>query len=97
MSTMDDRLHRLKHHRRGSRFSDGRFVYGSNRGHDSVTIFARQSQGLFGSVVGWQPDPRQRARVSWPRPSPGIFSTRAKRQGDTVVHVRKVDGSSWQG
>ena len=33
---------------------DGRFVYGSNRGHDSVTIFAANPEGLL-SVVGWQP------------------------------------------
>ncbi|MBO0753074.1 MAG: lactonase family protein, partial [Bradyrhizobiaceae bacterium] len=33
---------------------DGRFVYGSNRGHDSVTIFAADADGLL-SVSGWQP------------------------------------------
>ena len=30
---------------------DGRFVYGSNRGHDSVAIFAANPDGLL-SVVG---------------------------------------------
>src|SRR6266851_192049 len=70
---------------------DGRFVYGSNRGHDSVTIFAANPEGLL-SVVGWQP-----TQGSGPRfiglDSAGHFLYAANEQGDTVVTFR-VDGSS---
>jgi 6-phosphogluconolactonase len=70
---------------------DGRFVYGSNRGHDSVTIFAASPEGLL-SVVGWQPTQGSGPRFIGLDPA-GHFLNAANEQGDTVVTFR-VDGSS---
>jgi 6-phosphogluconolactonase (cycloisomerase 2 family) len=70
---------------------DGRFVYGSNRGHDSVTIFAANPQGLL-SVVGWQPTQGSGPRFIGLDPA-GHFLYAANEQGDTVVTFR-VDGGS---
>ena len=70
---------------------DGRFVYGSNRGHDSVTIFAANPEGLL-SVVGWQPTQGSSPRFIGLDPA-GRFLYAANEQGDTVVTFR-VDGSS---
>jgi 6-phosphogluconolactonase (cycloisomerase 2 family) len=70
---------------------DGRFVYGSNRGHDSVTIFAANPEGLL-SVVGWQPTQGSTPRFIGLDPA-GHFLYAANEQGDTVVTFR-VDGSS---
>lgn len=70
---------------------DGRFVYGSNRGHDSVTIFATNPEGLL-SVVGWQPTQGSSPRFIGLDPA-GHFLHAANEQGDTVVTFR-VDGSS---
>jgi 6-phosphogluconolactonase len=70
---------------------DGRFVYGSNRGHDSVTIFAANPEGLL-SVVGWQSTQGSGPRFIGLDPA-GHFLHAANEQGDTVVTFR-VDGSS---
>jgi 6-phosphogluconolactonase (cycloisomerase 2 family) len=70
---------------------DGRFVYGSNRGHDSVTIFAANPQGLL-SVVGWQPTQGSGPRFIGLDPA-GHFLYAANEQGDTVVTFA-VEGSS---
>ena len=70
---------------------DGRFVYGSNRGHDSVTIFAANAQGLL-SVVGWQPSQGAGPRFIGLDPA-GRFLHAANEQGDTVVTFG-VDASS---
>src|SRR5215467_1778058 len=70
---------------------DGRFAYGSNRGHDSVTIFAVSPEGLL-SVVGWQPTQGSTPRFIGLDPS-GHFLYAANEQGDTVVTFRR-DGSS---
>jgi 6-phosphogluconolactonase len=70
---------------------DGRFVYGSNRGHDSVTIFAVSPEGLL-SAVGWQPTQGSSPRFIGLDPA-GRFLYAANEQGDTVVTFR-VDGSS---
>lgn len=70
---------------------DGRFVYGSNRGHDSVTIFAANAEGLL-SVVGWQPTQGSGPRFIGLDPA-GHFLHAANEQGDNVVTFR-VDGSS---
>jgi 6-phosphogluconolactonase len=70
---------------------DGHFVYGSNRGHDSVTIFAANPEGLL-SVVGWQPTQGSSPRFIGLDPA-GHFLYAANEQGDTVVTFR-VDGSS---
>jgi 6-phosphogluconolactonase len=70
---------------------DGRFVYGSNRGHDSVSIFAANPEGLL-SVVGWQPTQGSGPRFIGLDPA-GHFLHAANEQGDTVVTFR-VDGSA---
>ena len=70
---------------------DGRFVYGSNRGHDSVTIFTANPEGLL-SVVGWQPTQGSSPRFIGLDPA-GHFLYVANEQGDTVVTFR-VDGGS---
>jgi 6-phosphogluconolactonase (cycloisomerase 2 family) len=70
---------------------DGRFVYGSNRGHDSVTIFAANAEGLL-SVVGWQPTQGSGPRFIGLDPA-GRFLQAANEQGDTVVTFR-VDANS---
>ena len=70
---------------------DGRFVYGSNRGHDSVTIFAANPEGLL-SVIGWQPTQGSSPRFIGLDPA-GHFLYAANEQGDTVVTFR-VDGAS---
>jgi len=70
---------------------DGRFAYGSNRGHDSVTIFAVSPEGLL-SVVGWQPTQGSTPRFIGLDPT-GHFLYAANEQGDTVVTFRR-DGSS---
>jgi 6-phosphogluconolactonase (cycloisomerase 2 family) len=70
---------------------DGRFVYGSNRGHDSVTIFAASPQGTL-SVVGWQPTQGSGPRFIGLDPA-GRFLYAANEQGDNVVTF-KVDAAS---
>jgi 6-phosphogluconolactonase len=70
---------------------DGRFVYGSNRGHDSVTIFAANPEGLL-SIVGWQPSQGAGPRFIGLDPA-GRFLQAANEQGDNVVTFR-VDAAS---
>jgi hypothetical protein len=70
---------------------DGRFVYGSNRGHDSITIVATNPEGLL-SVVGWQPSQDSGLRFIG-LDLAGRFLYAANEQGDTVVTFR-VDENS---
>jgi 6-phosphogluconolactonase len=70
---------------------DGRFVYGSNRGHDSVTIFAANAEGLL-SIVGWQPTQGAEPRFIGLDPA-GRFLQATNEQGDTVVTFR-IDPAS---
>jgi 6-phosphogluconolactonase (cycloisomerase 2 family) len=70
---------------------DGRFVYGSNRGHDSVTIFAAGPDGLL-SVVGWELSRGGGPRFIGLDPA-GHFFYAANEQGDNIVTF-KVDGGS---
>ena len=70
---------------------DGRFVYGSNRGHDSIAIFSTDAEGLL-SPVGWQPTQGKDPRFAGLDPS-GHFFNAANEQGDTVVTF-KVDPAS---
>src|SRR5215813_12995579 len=70
---------------------DGHFIYGSNRGHDSITVFAVGPEGLL-SEVGWQPTQGSTPRFIGLDPA-GHFLYAANEQGDTVVTFR-VDGSS---
>jgi 6-phosphogluconolactonase len=70
---------------------DGRFVYGSNRGHDSVTIFTAGPQGLL-NVAGWQPTEGSGPRFIGLDPA-GHFLYAANEQGDDVVTFRVDPGS----
>jgi 6-phosphogluconolactonase len=70
---------------------DGRFVYGSNRGHDSVAIYAANAEGLL-SAVGWQSTQGGGPRFIGLDPS-GHFLNAANEQGDNVVTF-KVDAGS---
>jgi 6-phosphogluconolactonase len=70
---------------------DGRYVYGSNRGHDSVAIFAANAEGLL-SPVGWQSTQGGGPRFIGLDPS-GHFLNAANEQGDNVVTF-KVDAGS---
>jgi 6-phosphogluconolactonase len=70
---------------------DGRFVYGSNRGHDSVAIYAANAEGLL-SPVGWQSTQGGGPRFIGLDPS-GHFLNAANEQGDNVVTF-KVDAGS---
>jgi 6-phosphogluconolactonase len=70
---------------------DGRFVYGSNRGHDSVAIYAANAEGLL-SPVGWQSTQGGGPRFIGLDPT-GHFLNAANEQGDNVVTF-KVDPTS---
>jgi 6-phosphogluconolactonase len=70
---------------------DGRYVYGSNRGHDSIAMFSTNAEGLL-SPVGWQPTQGKEPRFAGLDPS-GHFFNAANEQGDTVVTF-KVDPAS---
>jgi 6-phosphogluconolactonase (cycloisomerase 2 family) len=71
---------------------DGRFVYCSNRGHDSVAVYAANpTDGLLTSF-GWQPTQGRVPRFIGLDPA-GHFLYAANEQGDTVVTFR-VDATS---
>ena len=70
---------------------DGRFVYCSNRGHDSVAIYAANAEGLL-SPVGWQSTRGGGPRFIGLDPS-GRFLNAANETGDNVVTFR-VDPTS---
>jgi 6-phosphogluconolactonase len=70
---------------------DGRYVYGSNRGHDSVAIFSTNADGLL-SPVGWQPTQGGGPRFIGLDPA-GHFLNAANETGDNVVTF-KVDTAS---
>ena len=65
----------------------GRFVYGSNRGHDSIAIFSiDQSTGLLTSV-GWEPTQGKTPRFFGLDPT-GTHLYAANQNSDTVVIFR---------
>jgi 6-phosphogluconolactonase len=70
---------------------DGRFVYCSNRGHDSVAIYAADAEGLL-SPVGWQSTKGGGPRFIGLDPA-GRFLNAANEAGDNVVTFR-VDPNS---
>jgi 6-phosphogluconolactonase len=70
---------------------DGRYVYGSNRGHDSVAIYAAGKDGLL-SPVGWQSTKGGGPRFIGLDPA-GRFLNAANENGDSVVTF-KVDPAS---
>ncbi len=71
--------------------ADGRYVYGSNRGHDSVAIYSTSADGLL-SPVGWQSTQGGGPRFIGLDPS-GHFLNAANETGDNVVTF-KVDAGS---
>jgi 6-phosphogluconolactonase len=69
--------------------SSGRFVYGSNRGHDSIAIFAiDRSTGLLTSI-GWEPTQGKTPRYFSLDPS-GTHLYAANQNSDTIV-IFQVD------
>ncbi|PWT84382.1 MAG: hypothetical protein C5B56_15695 [Proteobacteria bacterium] len=70
---------------------DGRFVYCSNRGHDSAAIYAANAEGLL-SPVGWQSTKGAGPRFIGLDPA-GRFLNAANENGDNVV-TYKVDPNS---
>ncbi len=71
---------------------DGRFVYCSNRGHDSVALFAVNATDGSLSPVGWQSTQGRGPRFIGLDPA-GRFLHAANEQGDTVVTFRVDTGS----
>ena len=66
---------------------DGRFVYCSNRGHDSVTIYATDPADGSLTTIGWQPTLGRDPRFIGLDPA-GRFLYAANEQGDTIVAFR---------
>src|SRR6266849_240236 len=71
--------------------ASGRFVYASNRGHDSLAIFAVEDAGTL-SPVGWEPTQGKTPRFFAIEPS-GTFLYAANQDSDTIVTFR-VDQAS---
>jgi 6-phosphogluconolactonase len=71
---------------------DGRFIYGSNRGHDSVTIFAANPTDGLLSVIGWQSTQGSDPRFIGLDPA-GRFLQAANERSDTIVTFRVDPGS----
>src|SRR5205823_4881466 len=70
----------------------GRFVYGSNRGHDSIAIFAVDDATGVLSSVGWESTQGKVPRFFALDPS-GTFLYAANQNSDTIVTFR-VDAST---
>ena len=65
----------------------GRFVYGSNRGHDSIAIFAVDRRTGMLNVVGWESTRGRTPRFFGLDPS-GTALYAANQNSDTVVSFR---------
>jgi len=65
----------------------GRFVYGSNRGHDSLAIFSIDAASGVLAPVGWEPTQGKTPRFFAIEPS-GTFLYAANQNSDTVVTFR---------
>ncbi|HEV8583459.1 MAG TPA: lactonase family protein [Methylomirabilota bacterium] len=65
----------------------GRFVYGSNRGHDSIAIFTVDDATGGLSPVGWEPTQGKTPRFIALDPS-GTFLYAANQDSDTIVTFR---------
>jgi 6-phosphogluconolactonase len=84
----------------GERFStaqilvdpSGRFLYVSNRGHDSIAIFRIDQQTGRLTAIGHEPSQGQTPRNFAIDPS-GAFLYVANQNSDTIVHFR-IDGES---
>ena len=70
----------------------GRFVYGSNRGHDSIAIFAVDGTAGTLTPVGWEPTQGKTPRFFALDPS-GTFLYAANQDSDTIVCFRVDQGS----
>lgn len=66
---------------------NGRFVYASNRGHDSIDIFAVGADDGALSAVGWEPTGGRTPRFFGLDPS-GTFLYAANQDSDTIVTFR---------
>jgi len=71
---------------------DGRFVYCSNRGHESVTIFAADAASGLLAHAGWEPTQGAHPRFICLDPT-SRFLYAANEQGDTIVAFR-VDATT---
>ena len=71
---------------------DGRFVYCSNRGHDSVAIFRADAETGLLAHAGWEPTQGAHPRFICLDPA-GRHLYAANEQGDTVVAFR-VDAAT---
>ncbi len=67
----------------------GRFVYGSNRGHDSIAIFAVDDATGVLAPLGWESTQGKTPRYFGLDPS-GAFLYAANQDSDTIV-VFRVD------
>ncbi len=70
----------------------GRFVYASNRGHDSLAIFAIDEATGVLAPVGWESTQGKTPRF-FGLYSPGTFLYAANQGGDTIVTFRVDEGS----
>ena len=70
----------------------GRFVYGSNRGHDSIVIFAVDEDAGTLTPIAWEPTRGETPRYFGLDPS-GTFLYAANQGSDTIVTFR-VDRTS---
>ena len=70
----------------------GKFVYGSNRGHNSIAIFAIDDKTGLLSSVGWEPTQGSTPRFFALDPS-GTHLYAANQGSDTVV-IFRVDQTS---
>ena len=65
----------------------GRFVYGSNRGHDSLAIFSIDAASGVLAPVGWEPTQGKTPRFFAIEPS-GTFLYAANQNSDTIATFR---------
>jgi len=70
----------------------GRFVYGSNRGHDSIAIFAVDAGTGELTPVDWEPTQGKTPRFFALDPS-GSYLYAANQDSDTIVCFRVDQGS----
>jgi 6-phosphogluconolactonase len=70
----------------------GRFLYGSNRGHDSLAIFAIDDATGTLTSIGWEPTQGKTPRFFAIEPS-GAFLYAANQDSDTIVTFRVDQGS----
>jgi 6-phosphogluconolactonase (cycloisomerase 2 family) len=70
----------------------GRFVYGSNRGHQSIVIFAVDPNNGTLTPIGWESTQGQQPRFFALDPS-GSLLYAANQGSDTIVTFRVDQGS----